>query len=112
MSFMAGCPQPQSAVCPSGRVCPSPYTCAATQDICILGKCGNAACSPGWADCNMDPSDGCEANLHVDPKNCVGCGMEAPVTRRVLKPRLERSEVLETEKSELPLVSSSPNARS
>ena len=36
LSFIAGCPQPHSAICPSGRVCPSPYTCALHQDAVII----------------------------------------------------------------------------
>jgi hypothetical protein len=38
--------------------------------ICVAGKC-----AAGWADCNMDPKDGCETKLDYDPMNCGGCGM-------------------------------------
>lgn len=35
---------------------------------CTDGKCSLTACSSGWADCNLDASDGCEAP--VGPKGC------------------------------------------
>jgi Cys-rich repeat protein len=42
---------------------------------CSGGQCALIKCSAGWGDCNMNPADGCEANLHVDVKNCTACGM-------------------------------------
>src|SRR5262249_47309433 len=36
--------------------------------------CKPGACNAGWGDCNQDPSDGCEANLHTDAGNCGLCG--------------------------------------
>jgi Cys-rich repeat protein len=41
---------------------------------CTAGACVPGKCAPGWGDCNMDPKDGCETNLHVDAKNCGACG--------------------------------------
>ncbi len=32
-----------------------------------------AACDPPFADCNGDPSDGCETNLQQDPAHCGKC---------------------------------------
>jgi hypothetical protein len=32
------------------------------------------ACASGFADCNLSPADGCEANLAWDPDNCGTCG--------------------------------------
>ena len=40
---------------------------------CVKGVC-EYECKPGWADCNGDPSDGCETNLSVHPANCGACG--------------------------------------
>jgi len=37
------------------------------------GACTIAACDPGWADCNDDPTDGCEVDLS-SPSNCGACG--------------------------------------
>jgi hypothetical protein len=39
-----------------------------------------AACKPGFADCNGDPEDGCEAELAKDALNCDGCGNACPST--------------------------------
>jgi hypothetical protein len=41
---------------------------------CAAGSCAPGKCEPGWGDCNMDPKDGCEANLHADVANCTMCG--------------------------------------
>jgi hypothetical protein len=41
---------------------------------CAAGQCAPGKCDPGWGDCNNDPKDGCEANLHADPNNCTMCG--------------------------------------
>jgi hypothetical protein len=40
---------------------------------CTKGVC-TYECAEGWADCNGDPSDGCETNLRVHPANCGACG--------------------------------------
>ncbi len=56
--------------------------CAASHaaPVCQDGQCGfSGKCDPGWGDCNQDPKDGCEANLHVDPKNCTACGMACDI---------------------------------
>lgn len=41
--------------------------------ICTYGVC-NLVCPDGKADCNGNPSDGCEVNIDSDPQNCGGCG--------------------------------------
>ncbi len=40
---------------------------------CKKGVC-EYECAPGFADCNGDPSDGCEVNLNIHPANCGACG--------------------------------------
>ena len=40
---------------------------------CEDGTCQIAACADGYADCNADPADGCEADLS-DPTLCGACG--------------------------------------
>jgi hypothetical protein len=53
-----------------GVVCPaSPHY----QPTCTAGVCAGA-CMPGFADCNADPSDGCETNLLNERVNCGQCG--------------------------------------
>jgi hypothetical protein len=41
---------------------------------CVGGACAVGACEPGWADCNGDPTDGCEADLAL-PESCGACGI-------------------------------------
>ena len=41
---------------------------------CATGTCEIATCDEGFADCNGDASDGCEAAL-TSVANCGGCGM-------------------------------------
>jgi hypothetical protein len=48
--------------CGSCKPCPAPSD-AHAQPVCTYGQCGFGACDPGYADCNNDPSDGCETDL-------------------------------------------------
>jgi hypothetical protein len=41
---------------------------------CSGGQCVITQCAPGFADCNGNPADGCEANLNSDRNNCGACG--------------------------------------
>ncbi len=44
--------------------------------ICEASDAGDAGpCSAGWADCDGDPSTGCETNIASDPNNCGYCGL-------------------------------------
>jgi hypothetical protein len=44
--------------------------------MCTNGKCQIGACNSGFADCNANPSDGCEVNIQGnDVNNCGGCGL-------------------------------------
>jgi hypothetical protein len=42
--------------------------------VCASGRCGVLACNPGFADCDRDPSNGCEVTLASDARNCNACG--------------------------------------
>jgi hypothetical protein len=45
------------------------------QAACVDSKCVDPACMMGSADCNGNPSDGCELDVSAnDPKNCGACG--------------------------------------
>jgi Cys-rich repeat protein len=46
---------------------------------CNAGVCAPGKCSAGWADCNGDPKDGCEAKLDYDVNNCGACGMKCAI---------------------------------
>lgn len=43
--------------------------------LCKKGVCA-LECTPGFADCNADPADGCEVDLSSHPANCGACGHE------------------------------------
>jgi hypothetical protein len=48
---------------------------------CTKGQCGVGSCLANFADCDGDPTNGCETNILTDLKNCgtcgKGCGMVA-----------------------------------
>ncbi len=43
-------------------------------DRCVKGLCA-VECEKGFADCNGDPSDGCEVDLTTNAANCGACGV-------------------------------------
>jgi hypothetical protein len=57
-----------------GTVCNTPQAFAG----CSSGQCAVGLCFYRWADCNSDPSDGCEANFDSDANNCGSCGNACP----------------------------------
>lgn len=75
--------------CGAGQTCcdleGSPLCAATWNDVDNCGGCGLACadgqicsgggcvCAEGRADCNADPSDGCESPLRVDPAHCGAC---------------------------------------
>ncbi|MSP62204.1 MAG: hypothetical protein EXR72_18100 [Myxococcales bacterium] len=62
-----------------GKICAPVHS----KGSCTGGACKAGACDPGWADCNTDPKDGCEVNLHVDPDNCTACGMKCALPNAI-----------------------------
>ena len=63
-----------SACHPTGL--PTPTACKlanAVSDCAGVGACEVAQCAPGHADCDHDPSNGCEADLE-SPASCGACG--------------------------------------
>jgi hypothetical protein len=65
----------------SARGCESP-TCAAcalphAAPTCVDGRCAIGSCEAGFADCDHDPTDGCEANL-LNAASCSACGTVCP----------------------------------
>ena len=64
--------------------CGSACTSAHAQVDCLAGKCTFAGkCDSGWGDCDNNPANGCEANLHVDPNNCTACGMKCAIANAI-----------------------------
>jgi hypothetical protein len=41
---------------------------------CQSGTCAVFSCNAGYADCDKNPSNGCEVNLQTDARNCGACG--------------------------------------
>jgi hypothetical protein len=60
----------------------TPCSVARASGTCAGGKCAVLACNKGYADCNQDPTDGCETDLseatHCGSCNAV-CGASAPL---------------------------------
>jgi hypothetical protein len=42
--------------------------------VCAMGACAVGMCNAGFADCDRNPANGCEANLATDNRNCGTCG--------------------------------------
>ncbi|MSP60531.1 MAG: hypothetical protein EXR72_09360 [Myxococcales bacterium] len=57
-----------------GQVCPSGALVHATI-ACVQSACVVQGCAGGYADCDKDPGNGCEAQLQTDPAHCGMCGM-------------------------------------
>jgi hypothetical protein len=55
--------------------CGMPCSANHAQASCTASKCQTGQCDVGYGDCDGDPKNGCEANLHVDTANCTMCGM-------------------------------------
>lgn len=58
------------------NVCPAPGP--NQESACRKGVC-ELDCLAGFADCNGDPSDGCETNILAHPGNCGACGHECNI---------------------------------
>src|SRR5262245_37279460 len=43
------------------------------------GDAGALSCPPGFADCDGDPSNGCEGALSTSADNCGACGVKCQV---------------------------------
>ena len=53
-----------------GNLCSSQNTSSVS---CDNGNC-MLICLPGYADCDGDPSNGCETDISSNPQHCGGCG--------------------------------------
>lgn len=71
-----GCATDTCAPCSPAHAAP---TCG-PGDACAIGSC-----EPGWADCDGNPSNGCEANLS-SPASCGGCAVVCPGTASLCSP--------------------------
>jgi hypothetical protein len=55
-----------------GGVCAPTNATAA----CVMGRCAIGMCAAGFADCDMNPGNGCEVNTRADVANCGACGTQ------------------------------------
>jgi hypothetical protein len=62
--------QADPAHCGSCAACNLPQATAG----CSAGVCTIASCGAGYANCNSNPTDGCEVYTAGDVNNCGGCG--------------------------------------
>jgi hypothetical protein len=60
-------------------MCASACKAVHSGSACVGGQCQGGKCDPGWGDCNNDPMDGCESNLHADAANCTMCGAKCDI---------------------------------
>jgi hypothetical protein len=67
------CVDPQSSTAHCGA-CGTVCTAANATPACLNGTCGVGRCDPGFASCDGDGANGCEANTLRDTTNCGGCG--------------------------------------
>jgi hypothetical protein len=56
------------------NICPARNNAVAT---CTGGACG-FTCNTGYADCDLNPVNGCEVNNNTDLSNCGSCGNVCP----------------------------------
>ncbi|MEI8254928.1 MAG: fibrinogen-like YCDxxxxGGGW domain-containing protein [Deltaproteobacteria bacterium] len=54
--------------------CGQACTYANASASCVVGECAMGACAPGFADCDGDPSNGCEMDTGSSVANCGSCG--------------------------------------
>jgi len=67
-----GCERPLSSVTDCGA-CQRRCQPAHAPAECSAGVCGHGACEPGYADCDGNAENGCEARLD-SPNHCGACG--------------------------------------
>ncbi len=53
------------------------HACALSNatSACTASACAITACGTGFANCDSDPTNGCEINTQTDSGNCGGCGV-------------------------------------
>ncbi len=53
------------------------------QSMCVNGACAIVSCGFGYADCDGESQDGCEASLETDIANCGMCGKSCVLANAV-----------------------------
>ena len=68
-----GCAAVDAPATGCGAASCSPCSFAHAQPLCIAGACAMGPCENGFADCDHDPTNGCEADLRRDTGRCGSC---------------------------------------
>jgi hypothetical protein len=64
--------------------CRDACTFANALGVCEAGSCRWRVCREGFADCDADPTNGCEVDLRNDVAHCGRCGLRCPRTMNAL----------------------------
>lgn len=80
----AASPDATAETCQSNRDCDEPND--NETGICTNSNTCTYTCRSNYADCDQDPSNGCEVDLTTDPANCGVCGNECSSTSANLQP--------------------------
>jgi len=82
MTCAPGCHRDEGCARPTPRCDVAAHACAAclaaadcpSGHRCTERRCEEVRCPEGFADCDLQASNGCEANLTTDPMHCGACG--------------------------------------
>ncbi len=69
-----GCETDLNASPANCGACASACTAQNATASCVAGRCGVGVCNAGFADCDMNPANGCEADTATSDSNCGACG--------------------------------------
>lgn len=69
--------------------------CMATNaaSVCATSLCGLGACTPGFADCDQEPTTGCEIDTRIDDAHCAGCNQQCSLPRATTRCEASLCEV-------------------
>ena len=63
-----------AVLCCAVPCCPVPCTAVLQRDVFQSSTLSSIlGCSPGYADCDGQPTNGCEINTQTDSSHCGGC---------------------------------------
>jgi hypothetical protein len=68
-----GCETNLSTSLPNCGGCGANCALANASETCISGACTLGTCDSGFANCDGNAANGCEANLMTEPTHCGGC---------------------------------------
>ncbi len=69
-----GCETDLNASAANCGACGSACAAQNATASCVAGRCAVGACNMGFGDCDMNPTNGCEADTRTSDSNCGACG--------------------------------------